>query len=195
MADEVEEWLSIQFDASVQSGRDVFLSTVKASELEWPWSAITPVTVDWSSTGDELAGTVRKAPPALVLLLLRSVDNPELLGPDNYLDDEAAAGPLRAALEDWSPDVLKILAGEAGWSAELPTPQEPQEPQEPDSGDAPPTTAPKDPGEPQGQPTSTPPGEGGKAPNRAWWQRWETWAAVGVVTAAVGTAAYYRRRE
>jgi len=211
-ADEIEEWLSIQFDAAVQAGRDLFLSTVKASPLEWPWSAVTPVAVDWGVAGDDLAGSIREAPPALVLLVLRSVDNPELLGPESYLDDEDAAGPLRGALEDWSPSALKSLAGEAGWSSELPTPEGQGEPNHGEDGPPPTDPTPVEPAQPAGHPAGQPadlpadhpadqpehpsPVEEGSGPPRAWWQRWETWAAVGVTTAAViGTAAYYRRRE
>lgn len=120
LAGQIEQWLTIQFDAAGQEGRDLFATTVKSSTTAWPWSAVEIAAVDWSKSSDALTAEVERAPAALVLLIKRDLSNPELLDPANHLTDEDAEGALKAALVDWAPAVLEEAAEEDGWAEVIP---------------------------------------------------------------------------
>lgn len=197
LAEQIEQWLTIRFDAATQEGRDLFATMVKAAASQWPWSAVEAAPVDWSEASDALASEVKRAPAALALLINQDTNSPELLDPANRLADGEAAGPLRAALVDWAPSVLAGAAEESGWAEVIvmvPTNDQEDASEEPEPGSEPEvepagdTTPPQPQNSDEGHPAALPP--------RAWWQRWEYWAAAGAATVAVvGASAYYRRQK
>ena len=210
LADQIEQWLTIQFNAASQEGRELFASTVKGSATAWPWSAVESASVDWSASSDTLTSEVERAPAALVLLIKRDLSNPELLDPANNLTDEDAEGALKAALVDWAPEVLESAAEESGWAEVIPLFPGHNADADADDADADADAdadidvdadadADVDAGtdlegaEDEG---SSQPQGGGEDQARPWWQRWELWAAAGATTAVVvGASVYYRRRS
>lgn len=184
---EVEEWLTVAYDRASEAGRVAFVGLVKAGGGEWPWAAVTPIQVELSELQDELARAIDRAPPALVLLVLASTNEPEFTDPDNWLGDGDEWIPLRDALLSWAPETIESYMSTGTWSPPIIKVDASDPPKsEPGSG------SPGEGVEPGQTPGGAVPPSQGPAPAPApaptlapsVWKSWQLWAAVGVAAAA-----------
>ncbi len=175
---EVEQWLTVAYDHASTEGRVAFVDLQKPAGVAWPWSAFETRTVDLSSFDDDLTKMIDRAPPVLLLVLLRDTTEPELTDPDNWLGDGDEWIPLRDALLSWAPKKIESYMNTGIWSPpaenidanDAGTQGGSIDDQSDSAGD----TRPED----SSPPVATPP----EIPSV--WKSWQLWTAVGVAVVA-----------
>jgi len=181
-SEEVELWLTVAYDRATDVARQAFVDLVQGVPGGWPWTAVTPVQVDLSDVSVQLVEDLERAPPALILILMRSSLDPDTADPTNYLGDGSEWEPLRHALITWTPDRIEAFMRDGIWSPVTTDADEPDTEPVDTSGpksDAPETTDSKE------SPTPRP------APVIPMWKMWQTWALVGGVALAVGATTWH----